>query len=255
MRMGMKNATICAMMLFGGLLFSGLKLPDKKATVFEPFCLVELFTSQGCGSCISAEEMAYNLKNDAEKRDGNVFVLSYHIDYWNPLGWEDPFSDKKYDAYQRKYAYALGIRTVYSPQIIVNGLREVPNIDKKLLHIAVNQSLYIKPSAGFYELSATMENGKTPKVKYEISGDTAGCKINFALVSKMEITKVKAGENKGSKLKNENVVRQLISVDARSKGEISFNENALPEPGNMAIIAYIQNTKEMRILGAAKASF
>ena len=80
--------------------------------------VVELFTSQGCSSCPPADALLAQIKDDT-----NVIALSYHVDYWNYLGWKDPYSNKAYSAYQRSYAKELN-SGVYTPQMVVNGSKE-----------------------------------------------------------------------------------------------------------------------------------
>lgn len=78
--------------------------------------VVELFTSQGCSSCPSADK----LLSELSKKE-NVLALSFHVSYWNYLGWKDPYSNEQYTERQRDYARVLHLRSIYTPQMIVNG--------------------------------------------------------------------------------------------------------------------------------------
>ncbi len=78
--------------------------------------VVELFTSQGCSSCPPADRIL----TDYVKRD-DVLALSWHVDYWNYLGWQDTFSHADFTLRQKRYAAAMGARNIYTPQAVVNG--------------------------------------------------------------------------------------------------------------------------------------
>jgi hypothetical protein len=88
--------------------------------------VVELFTSQGCSSCPPADSVASRLARD----DPSLIVLSYHVDYWDYLGWKDPHSAAVYTQRQRSYANRLNERSVYTPQIIIDGVNGMVNMHR-----------------------------------------------------------------------------------------------------------------------------
>ncbi len=90
-----------------------------KATAFEPVAVIELFTSQGCSSCPPADKLLSKTITEARSNNSKIFALSYHVDYWNRLGWADPFSDKKYSDRQSLYASVLNPGRVYTPQMVI----------------------------------------------------------------------------------------------------------------------------------------
>ncbi len=258
----MKNIMICTVAVAAMIFAIGFN-PGKTAEqnneqqnspvgVFQPVAVLELFTSQGCSSCPAADRLLAHTISNAGKEGKNVIALSFHVDYWNRLGWPDPFSAKEYSDRQSQYASRLNLNGVYTPQMIVNGAREFVGSDEADLKDALNKSLRTNTTTAFTSLSASM-NDKAPKVKFAIEGDYTACKINFALVSLSETTVIKRGENGGLTLTNENVVRQFVSIPAAAEGEISFKANPLPAGTNMAIVAYIQKTGDLKIIGAAKA--
>ncbi len=220
---------------------------------FKPVAVIELFTSQGCSSCPSADHLLAQTINSADKAGKNIFALSFHVDYWNRLGWADPFSDKKYSQRQNEYASIMNLNSVYTPQMIVNGTREFVGSSENQLNDAISKSLNTKSTAAFTSVSATTQNQSAPAVKFSLEGDYSGCKINFALVSLSETTSIKRGENGGLTLKNENVVRQFISVPAQQNGEVTFKASPVPAQNNTAIVAYIQRTTDNKIIGASMA--
>ena len=226
---------------------------SQQAEEFQPVALIELFTSQGCSSCPSADYLLMQTINAAKKEGRNIFALSFHVDYWNRLGWTDPFSTKEYSQRQNEYASELNLNSVYTPQMIVNGTSEFVGSDSKKLEAALNKSLNENPAAAFKALSASLQYNAAPKVKFALDGNFADCKINFALVSINETTSVNRGENDGLILTNQHVVRQFISIAATAEGEVSFKNRPIPSAGNMAIVAYIQHNGDLKIIGAAKA--
>lgn len=90
-------------------------------------------------------------------------------------------------------------------------------------------------------------------MQYELKGNYASCEIQFALVSLKESTSVKRGENVGKTLENVHIVRQLISMKAASSGSVDFAASPVPASGNVAVIAFIQHSSDLKIVGAAMA--
>ena len=100
----------------------------------RPLAVVELFTSQGCNSCPPADE---NLSDLARSRD--VVTLAYHVDYWDYLGWRDTLASPDNTARQHEYNRALGNRSVYTPQAIVNGRKHVNGAKRYKLDRAIDE--------------------------------------------------------------------------------------------------------------------
>jgi hypothetical protein len=92
---------------------------DEEPPAANKVVIVELFTSQGCSSCPPADRLLKKLA-----AEGGVFPLSFHVDYWNYIGWTDPFSSAEWSERQRRYARAFGTSRVYTPQVVVAGTAE-----------------------------------------------------------------------------------------------------------------------------------
>ena len=88
------------------------------------FAVVELFTSEGCSSCPPAEAVLSHIMEEATKNHKNIICLEYHVDYWNKIGWKDPFSKNQFTMRQSNYSSVLHQRDLYTPQMIVNGETE-----------------------------------------------------------------------------------------------------------------------------------
>ena len=106
---------------------------DKKG-----FAVVELFTSEGCSSCPAADAAVARL---LAKNNEQVYVLAYHVDYWNKLGWKDSFSKAEYSQRQSGYAAQFKLNSTYTPQIVVNGSSEFVGSDERKLKSNVEKKL------------------------------------------------------------------------------------------------------------------
>ncbi|MGH9465120.1 MAG: DUF1223 domain-containing protein, partial [Thermoanaerobaculia bacterium] len=101
--------------------------------------LLELFTSQGCSSCPPADRLLSRLAA-ARGSEPVVVPLAFHVDYWNHIGWEDPFSQGRWSARQRAYALAFGRDGVYTPQLVVDGTEELVGSDERAVRRAIERA-------------------------------------------------------------------------------------------------------------------
>src|SRR5947209_6278424 len=107
--------------------------------------VVELFTSQGCSSCPPADALLSDLAHDASLR-GRVIPLAFHVDYWDRLGWRDPFSSAEWSRRQYFYVRALSVASAYTPQIVVNGAQQFVGSDRAALEEALVAMSHRKPT-------------------------------------------------------------------------------------------------------------
>ena len=221
------------------------------AGMFEPVAVLELFTSQGCSSCPPADKLLAETILETKKTGRKIYALSFHVDYWDRLGWVDPFSNAVYSKRQKNYASVLNLDGAYTPQMVVNGSSQFTGSDKYHLTQALNRALKTKASVNFTALTANYAADKTINVQYTAEGITMAGKINFALISLSETTLIERGENGGYSLKNENVVRQWITIKAAASGQVVFSNHSLPAKENIAVIAYFQQENNLKITGAA----
>lgn len=173
------------------------------------FAVVELFTSQGCSSCPPADRVLGRIAERAERDGLPVYVLSLHVDYWNRLGWSDPYSSAAFSERQRRYARALG-REVYTPQVVVNGIREGVGSDEDQLRRSIAAGLDAHPAATLV-VSAQREGGDVV-VRPEVRGAADGGTLWIALSERRVSNHVASGENAGSDLEHVHVVRIFVSA-------------------------------------------
>ncbi len=215
--------------------------------LYPPFAVLELFTSEGCSSCPPADEILRGVS-----QQDNVFALSFHVTYWNKLGWKDPFSQKMFDERQYAYGRLMQSNGVYTPQLVVNGSEEFVGSRKSQTEKSIEKALSQKAEAHII-LNKTLENN-TLKVHYKLEGNFKNTVLNIALVERNIETKVLRGENEGRTLKHDNVVRefQTIQLNDTAEGTISFNipTDFKQKDGN--IIAYLQNKDTWKTVAANK---
>jgi hypothetical protein len=243
---------LIAVLLF---LFSTFMVnPSPHVGVYEPVAVIELFTSQGCSSCPPADRLLSQTIDEASRNGKKIYALSFHVDYWNRLGWADPFSDATYSARQNMYAHALHLQSVYTPQMLVNGQDELVGSDEPALSKALNKNLSRTAMARFNKLEVTPDSTLRFRVDYEVEGEFANCTLNAALISLSETTSISRGENQGRTLTNQNVVRQLVTGKAETMGHFDVTINPAQKPANTAIVVFLQRSSDLRIVGAATST-
>lgn len=209
---------------------------ETKTVPDAPFVVMQLFTSQGCSSCPAADALAEEIKK--EYTDKNVMILSYHVTYWDLLGWKDPFGKKAYTEMQYAYANKFKERRVYTPQIVVNGKEHFIGSDEYILRKKLKQ--YLKKSVDNSVKLTTTKKENQLQIAYEVSGKLSNKKIVFALVLDKKTTQVKRGENASKALSNSNIVIQQKEVSLE-KTTGKTNIELPPNYTNMRLIAFIQD--------------
>lgn len=220
------------------------------ASATSPLAVLELFTSQGCSSCPPADALLSELDERA-KAGENIIALSYHVDYWNYLGWTDPFSDAAFSARQKDYTSRIGART-YTPQLVINGATELVGSRKSEVRAAVNRALKTTKASLIPKVSTRLANGKVV-IDYQLNGELAGHRVTVLLTQNEAVSSVKRGENRGRELRHHNVVGVMEHAVAAKAGCF---ELAIPSgltAGDVAIILLVQNTESHAIAGAARA--
>lgn len=219
------------------------RLPEKA----KGFALIELFTSEGCSSCPSAERTLAELNEEYGK---DILVMEFHVDYWDYIGWKDPFSKKEFSDRQRAYANVFNLNSVYTPQAVVNGKNELVGSDKDKMERVIKTDL-VKGSTNVIHITSSRDGNKLV-VNYDIT-NVEGEYLNIALVQRKASSDVRRGENTGRKLEHLNVVREFHTIDAKANGKelIGLPQGSILMNDYM-IIVYTQRKDNMEVTGATQ---
>jgi hypothetical protein len=169
--------------------------------------VVELFTSQGCSSCPPADALIHDIANDPALR-GRVIPLAFHVDYWDRLGWRDPFSSAEWTQRQARYARTMHLASAYTPQAVVNGTREFVGSNRAALSAALEKASNEK--RGEITLTARRDGNSFAATIHATV--PANDDLMLAIVEDGVTTKIEHGENAGRTITNDAIVRKLIRV-------------------------------------------
>jgi hypothetical protein len=211
------------------------------------FALVELYTSEGCSSCPPADQLMEKLQ--LENAGKPVYVVAFHVDYWNQLGWKDKFSAAEFTARQRQYSDWMKLETIYTPQVVVNGVSEYVGSNERSIVKAIDASLN-RATDNALTLKGRADSGKV-QVAYEVTGSTKNKALYLALVQKKASSHVMAGENEGRQLSHVQIVRELIPVDITNKST-TINLPATLQQEGWELIGFVQNKGNGSITAAAR---
>jgi hypothetical protein len=214
--------------------------------------VVELFSSEGCSSCPSAETFLREFGARRPATTSPVLALEYHVDYWDYLGWKDPFSRHEFTGRQEDYARAFGDGRIYTPEIVVQGKLALQSRSARSLEEHVRRE-----ASGQVARVAVGADGAWVTVHVERSGASKSGEpedVVFAVTESDLRSEVRAGENRGETLAHAPVVRRLTKL-----GEIHQNafDSKVPielEPSwkreHLQFVAFVQGRRSRQILGA-----
>jgi hypothetical protein len=274
------SAVVFAVAVLVVLAVTAVKLSGRRATKQEPpkstsaaesaaaptgarrAVVVELFTSEGCSSCPPADALLARLDKAQPVEGAEVIPLAMHVDYWNDLGWDDPFSSHQFSERQGEYAAAFAKHGVYTPQMIVDGVKEFNGGDEDLALEALNEAarepkaevlLARDPAQTAESVGLSVRIDKLPK-------QTEGEPVNVLLaVTESGLSSdVGRGENSGLKLTHVAVVRvlrQLGTLPDAGGGQFKAEAVVPFEKGwrreNLRAVVFAQERGTRRVLAAA----
>ena len=208
--------------------------------------VVELFTSQGCSSCPPADAFLGEL---AQRSD--VIALAWHVDYWNYLGWNDPFSSEEATDRQRVYGRKMGLPYVYTPQMVVDGRHDERGFDRRGVkrriedvseEHAANSPVQVRLTRAEAAITASLESEEVVR----------NATVLMVVFDRSHTTKVARGENAGRELTDYNIVRQLLDLGVYSglREDFDIPIDAIGEGQGFALL--VQSARQGPYLGAAQ---
>lgn len=228
--------------------------------------IVELFTSEGCSSCPPADIVLAQLEKTQPVGGAEVIALSEHVDYWNYIGWADPFSSAAFSARQQAYAPVFGNDGVYTPQMVVDGQAEFNGSSSGKAQAAITRAAKLaKAEVKIVPAQSGLNNAQAIKLKISVeklpavtTGDVA--EVLLAITESNLSSQVVRGENSGRKLGHTAVVRELRSLGQLADSSKTFEAEptaSLDKKWNrseLRAVVFVQEHTHKRILGAASFS-
>lgn len=210
--------------------------------------LVELFTSEGCSSCPPADALLKKL--DGMKTGGGVLIvgLSEHVTYWNNLGWKDPFSQEMFTQRQRGYGERFRLDSVYTPQVVVNGERQVLGSDRGAVVKAAEETGRVRQVV--VRINAVVATGKSVVVSFALSGVAKDEEVFAVVADDADSTEVRRGENGGRTLAHVSVARSLVRVGAAVEGARTVTLEMPEGAQGRHVVVFVQEGGMGKVLGA-----
>jgi hypothetical protein len=221
--------------------------------------LVELFTSEGCSSCPPADVWLQQIDAAQPVPGVQLIVLSEHVDYWNHDGWRDPFSSSLISDRQSAYVRALGLKSPYTPQVIVDGTADLQISDAQQVEQTFQKAATI-PKFSIRILKAALDpkNPAVVRVQVEVQGNSANRNADLYEVVALDHaeSQVLRGENSGKHLTHVAVLENLTKIGRLEKGktfsrEVEAKLKPGTDPSNVRLIVFAQEPGPGRVLGAA----
>ncbi len=215
--------------------------------------VVELFTSEGCSSCPPADKLLAEL-SAGSKAGAAIVVVSEHVDYWDYLGWKDPFSRAVYTERQHAYARAFRQNSVYTPEMVVNGVKGFNGSDARSAADAISNKID-EPKLRLALKAVLAPNKTTVNVSVAATGDSALVLgkdeqlIVFLTQDKLSVA-VKSGENGGRTLSHTGVARDIKTFEQLPKSQLSLVVPANAAVDSLKVVAIKQNMRTMAITGS-----
>jgi hypothetical protein len=219
--------------------------------------LVELFTSEGCDSCPPADQVLMRLARERNIGGADVIVMSEHVDYWNYLGWKDPFSSRQFTDRQNEYASALGRDGVYTPQMIIDGRYDV--LGGRYAEVTKTLSQSSRLLKGMMNVTI---RSRGSEADLHVAADPCSepTTIYLAVTEDNLFNNVSRGENKGLKLSHAAVVRSLTRVGSAKRNTPFTADSAIKvaaewKTADLHAVVFAQSTKSKAILSVSEVPF
>jgi hypothetical protein len=214
--------------------------------------VVELFTSEGCSSCPPADLLLRRLQREQPVPGVQVIPLSEHVDYWNQLGWKDPFSSGKFTDRQRQYSEVFHKDGPYTPQMVVDGVAEFVGSDGPHALKAIAEA------ARRSKASVTLTCQANPlRLQVRIDKVREDADVLLAIAEDGLESNVIRGENRGLRMAHDGVTRRMTVIGRARKqhpfaAEPSVGIEKDWRPENLSAVVFLQDRSTYHIQGAAK---
>jgi len=220
--------------------------------------VLELFTSEGCSSCPPADALISELGASSK----SVIPLAYHVDYWNHLGWADPFSSRQWSERQSDYARAMNLDGEYTPQMVISGAWQCGGSDAGSIERAV-AAARSQPALGRTSIQTSLAAAGSRKLQVKVSAQllTAGpgrLVVMLALYESGLVSKIGAGENGGREITYDYTVRKLLPAfeldgakGASASKELNIELDDSWSRAHLGVAAFIQDSTSLKIDGAS----
>ncbi|MEO6259590.1 MAG: DUF1223 domain-containing protein [Thermoanaerobaculia bacterium] len=239
-----------------------VRTPSPRADGKKSTVILELFTSQGCSSCPPADRLLSTLTRE-QQAAGTVIPLAYHVDYWNHLGWSDPFSSAAWSRRQNEYARVMRSSQVYTPQLVINGTAQMVGSDEGRVRREIARQLQ-QADRGVVTLDRVHVEGTQLVVDLRATLDAAeaagrNAEVQLALFENDATTAVPRGELAGHRLNNDTIVRWQSPVlkvrggSGEGKTTVRIPLQTAWRSGHLGVAAFIQDSSTFAIYAADSA--
>jgi hypothetical protein len=219
--------------------------------------LLELFTSEGCSSCPAADKLLEEIDREQPINGADLIVLSEHVDYWNHLGWADPYSSPAFSVRQQWYGSRFSTHDIYTPELVVDGTRSLVGSDWPKAENAIKESVREAPKIPI-NLAAERKDGKAQiHVQVASNSNSGQAPVYLVLAYDRVRSQVARGENAGRDLSHTAVaysMQEIATLQPESKLDKTFSAS-LPRNSraeDTRVIVFVRKSDSTRIIGVAK---
>ena len=233
-----------------------LLIPGRASSGETTPVLVELFTSEGCSSCPPADTFLRSLDSEQPPPGIQFIVLEEHVDYWDDMGWRDPFSSHDLTLRQETYTRRLKVDGPYTPEMVVDGAYEFTGSDRARAGVAF-QKAHLLPTISVKISSVKVEAGKL-LAHIETGASSKTVEVFAAVALEHAVSQVHHGENGGHRLEHVAVVKSLTRIGKIEAGRdyvenVSLDVHSLSQAARLVV--FLQEPGQGKILGAAMEQF
>jgi hypothetical protein len=242
----------CARLLAGLLGFALAAQPATGPAEARIPVLLELFTSEGCSDCPPADKLLESLDRTQPVSGADLIVLSEHVDYWNRLGWSDPWSSAAYSDRQKQYAESFHLTDIYTPQLVIDGSAQMVGSDAAQIHAEISRTIRRRKVA--VTLSNVSRDGNRIKLHVGTGPLPEGpVTVYLALADNQVHSQVARGENAGRSLQHVAVLRNLRPLGTVAKGAVFENDATVTaSESGVRVIVFLQERSSGRVLGVTQ---